>query len=222
MYSRRLVLLGCGSITSLAGCAGEPNGTDDGEERNQQSQRDHEEQGDEQDQEFETDEEVVYDDETNTEEIILNVAQLPDEFVHLEQELLVFSEFSSDDPERSALQEDGILRKHTNQFTQDTEPEDATFVSSTVFVCESVAAAESLELSRVDAFAADGDQQTSLDQEYAIPTTTIKNESDDEAFQAFVGRDQNMILELLISGEIDDYMTSGLYVDMVVQTENRN
>lgn len=223
LYRRGVLLAVSGSaFVSLAGC-NDSLDDEDGQEPTPTGSDGPtpEEPGEEATEEPDTDEGDVYDERSETGEIVLNTFQLPDDFTHLEEEVVVVSDLPADDPERDQLEEDGVLRRHTNQFVQDADPEDAAFVSSTMFVCESVDAAEQLKQSRIEAFAADGGEYTSPDREHEIPTTVVENETGDgDPLRTYLGRHRNAVLELLVTGGMQRPEIEDLYIQMVTSTES--
>lgn len=216
MFRRRvLTVAGVGVSSVIAGCGNETTEREsesdtDGGDRSAGTESDTGTDADT-DPETDTGTELAYDAQTDTGELVLTTFDLPDGFSHLDEELVLASELSADDPEYDRLEAAGITRRHRNQFVEDTDPDDATFVSSTVYICESSAAAEELAEQQIDTYAGDDGRRIETD-DYEIPTTVVEAESDEgKPVEVYVGRDRNAVLELLVTGESTALETETVY-----------
>lgn len=223
--SRRSMVLICSS--SLIGISGCGDVFDDEESEDEavggnETTGDESQHGDQDNQETDDDdsgngvEEAVYDEEVATGDMILNIFDLPDEYNHLNEELLISSELSEGDSGYDFLSQYNILRRHQNEFIEDTDPEEAAFVTSIVYICESIEDAEELKESRVNQSVSGDGQQLSPRDEFEIPTTVIETENEEgDSARRYLGRDRNAVFELLAVGNSQVEMETRLYIRII-------
>jgi len=199
-------------LTLTAGCS-LLGGDDTHQEESERSQA---EEGNQTGEENQTEEDIQYTEDSNTDEYVLSLLQLPDGFSPLSEEVILRSELEEGEPNYERFERNDLLRQHSNQFVEDTEVEVPAFVSSTVYVTETQSSAENLKRQQIDAFVGDTEQEQTLDGEHEIPTTFVESETDDEALvRAYLGRNQNAVFELLVTGELDQSIED-LYIQMLV------
>lgn len=219
MYTRRgLMALSPAVLTLTAGCSllGGDDTHQEESERSQAEEGDQTEEENQTEEETETEEEIQYTEDSNTDEYVLSLLQLPDGFSLLSEEVILRSELEEGEPNYERFERNDLLRQHSNQFVEDTEVEEPGFVSSTMYVTETQSSAENLKRQQIDAFVGDTGQEQTLDGEHEIPTTFVESETDDEVLvRAYLGGNQNAVFELLVTGKLDQSIED-LYIQMLV------
>lgn len=231
--NRRKLCLSCGVALSsgLAGCSGifdqsvdpDSDGSrDESTSTDQATTNSDQDTGSEDDTETDNDGQSdslngdSFDVNTETGEFVLDLFELPDNFEFHDEELLIVPELTEDDPEREELEEKKIVRQHRREFVEDAELDEASFVTSTVYICEGENSAEEIRQNQRDAFTSNEDVIKTTEEEFEIATTVIQTESDDgDDVYVFIGIIKNAVFELLATGELVGISARDLYTKML-------
>lgn len=144
---------------------------------------------------------------SQTQEIVLSPFDLPDNFSHLNEDMLDITELEPSDPNYSQFTDKKINRQHTNEFITDDDSNNPAFLSSRVFISESKSAAKDLKQSQIDDFSSAESSESRVLENYNTNTTFIKDTNEEgQLTQIYIGQLVNVVIELLMTenrGEID-------------------
>lgn len=160
--------------------------------------------------------EESFDKNTETDEFVLDLFQLPDGFDFHDEELLIASELTEGDPEREELEEKKIVREHRREFVEDAELDEASFVSSAVYICETSGDVLELKQNKIESFSGEREVREAPKSEFEYPTTIATGEtSGNKPVFTYIAHNQNMIFELISVGSLEQTVVTSTYREFI-------
>ncbi|WP_415381617.1 hypothetical protein [Halosimplex sp. TS25] len=227
MVNRRQLCLSCGVALSsgLAGCSGifdqgpDPEESQDkftntGQETTESDEDTGPENDTETDNEGQTDSpnEESFDEDTETDEFVLDIFDLPDNFEFHDEELLIVSELPEDEPDREELEEKKIVRQHRREFVEDAELDGASFVSSAVYICETDGDALELKNNHVELVTEEREVKEAPKEEFEYQTTIATGEkNENDLVFTYLAHNQNLVYELTSVGSLEQTVVTSIY-----------
>ncbi len=162
---------------------------------------------------------LAYDESIDGERILLPLNQVPDGFEFLDD--IHTSVDEADDDEREALEEAGILKQRSRTYigVEGTDQEGG-YLLSEFEVYDSIDRARHERTSSVETIEDRyGGDAIEPGEAHPIDTVAVGGEDEDHGLYAFVGRNENLVVRLLVVGDVSQSTAEGLYAWMVVGIE---